>query len=645
MGRETKILRIGSVTSSCTLSAAHIRQLFDTVSVLTAETIEEAKELLDTQPLECVVCEPAHREHNGLEWVRQLRDHSPHLAVFLVVNDDEETTVPAAIRAGVTDCVIPPLDESSGQLLANRLENAIAASRSQQSAPSSRPPTQSEPATSKADYQSLVEDVLGVSYIGTFVLDAEFSVVWINDSIKRYFGVDSEIIGRDKRTLIDGRIKQIFADPDRFAERVIATYDDNTSVERFECHVTADGDRQDRWLEHWSYPITSGPYKGGRIEHYVDITARKQRETELELERQLLDRLFETNPTGIVLLNSAGEITRANSHGEVVLGLSGSALTDRTYDDPNWEIHDDEGAPIPSDELPFSRVKRSAKPVFGYEHGIRLEDGTDRWLSINASPLTDREGTVDRVICVVVDITATRNAEVALTAHNQQLEEFASIVSHDLRNPLNVLAGSLELAEETGQAVHFERSQRALERMNQLIDDLLLLARAGQAIDATETVDVGQLATECWKSISAESAHLTVETDQVVVADKSRLQQLFENLFRNSVEHSSADSRQNPDNSAEHAGSTVTIAVGALEDGFFVADNGPGIPPAHRKQIFERGFSSTPEGTGLGLYIVSEIAEAHGWHVSLADSNIGTRIEITGVEQPTEDDKPPQTRS
>ena len=614
MGRDFQIVRIGSLMPSSTLSADHIRQLFDTATVLTATTVDEATDMLASQPVDCVIYEPEPGDDSGVDVVRQLRAHSPTLPLVFVAKADD-ATVEAAIDAGVTDCVVPPLDTTDRRLLANRLRNTIDATRSLQPA-SSRPPAPATSPASEADYQSLVEDILGVSYIGTFVLDREFSVVWINDSIERYFGVERDIVGQDKRTLIEGRIKHIFEEPERFANQVIATYDDNTYVERFECHVTAAGDREDRWLEHWSYPITAGPYAGGRIEHYVDITARKQRERELETERQLLDRLFETSPTGIILLNSDGEITRANSHGEVVLGLSESVLTDRSYDDPNWEIHDDKGEPIPSEELPFATVKQTGKPVFGYEHGIRLEDGTDRWLLINASPLTDSEGAINRVVCVVVDITQTRDAEAALAAHNQQLEEFASIVSHDLRNPLNVLVGSIELAEETGETVHFERALRAVSRMNQLIDDLLLLARSGREIDETQPVDVGRLARKCWQHLSVDDATLQVETTAFVEADESRLTQLFENLFRNAI---------------EHGGPTVTITVGDCADGIFVADDGRGVPAEHREEIFEQGFSTTRGGTGLGLYIVSQIATAHGWNVGLAESASGVRIELTGL--------------
>ena len=620
MGRATQILCIGPLTPSSTLSVDHIRHLDDSIAVLPAGTTSEATEILESQPVDCVIYEPTSEDEAGLDGVRQIQAHDPMLPVFLVLNTPAERTVEAALSAGVTDCVLAPLDDVDRRLLINRIQCAVDTSRKRSSARDSQPPAGSETrVATEADYQSLIEDVLGVSYVGTFVLDADFSVVWINDSIAEYFGVDSDIIGQDKRGLIEGRIKHIFADPDRFADRVIATYDNNTYVERFECHVTPGDGRKDRWLEHWSYPITTGPYAGGRIEHYVDITARKQREQELTDERALLDRLFETSPAGIVLLDSDGEIVRTNSHGEVVLGLSESTLVGRRYDDAKWEIHDAEGTPIPSDELPFSVVKRTGKPVFGYEHGIRLADGTQRWLSVNASPLAADDGSVDRVICAVADITAIRDSERALTKDNERLDEFASIVSHDLRNPLNVLAGSLELAEETGESVHFERAMRAVTRMTQLIDDLLLLARSGAGIDDTEAVDVGRLVVDCWQSLVVEDATLEVETDTKIVADQSRLTQLLENLFRNAI---------------EHGGDGLTVTVGDLDDGLFVADDGVGIPESQRERIFEQGFSSKRDGTGLGLYIVEQIADAHGWRLSADESETGgLRIEITGVQR------------
>lgn len=213
-----------------------------------------------------------------------------------------------------------------------------------------------------------------------------------------------------------------------------------------------------------------------------------------------------------------------------------------------------------------------------------------------------------------------KRATERIQAQRDQLEEFSRVVSHDLRNPLSVMGGCLELAEETGDPEHFERCWNALERMETLIDDLLTIARTGDPIDETETVDVSELVTECWSVIATAKATLEVQTDVILEGDRSRLRQLFENLFRNAIEHGSLD---------------VTIHVGTLPDraGVYVEDDGGGIPPEDRERIFEDGYSTGEVGTGLGLTIVRDVVDAHDWDISVAEGpDGGARFEITGVE-------------
>ncbi|WP_394350874.1 sensor histidine kinase [Halobacterium sp. CBA1126] len=104
-----------------------------------------------------------------------------------------------------------------------------------------------------------------------------------------------------------------------------------------------------------------------------------------------------------------------------------------------------------------------------------------------------------------------------------------------------------------------------------------------------------------------------------VVADRDRLSQLLENLFRNSL---------------DHAGAGVAVRVVPTEDGFAVKDDGPGLPGDGHEDLFERGYTTEDDGTGFGLYIVRKIANAHGWTVEAATSDDGgARFEFSGVER------------
>lgn len=149
-----------------------------------------------------------------------------------------------------------------------------------------------ELAESKARYETLIEDVLDTSSVGTFILDGNFEIVWVNRAIEEYFGIDrDEVLGMDKAELVRTELKHKFADPERFAERVIETYTDNSSTVQFECKIRDEDTDTWRWLDHWSRPIRSGLYEGGRIEHYTDLTERKERDRQL----QVLERVLRHN--------------------------------------------------------------------------------------------------------------------------------------------------------------------------------------------------------------------------------------------------------------------------------------------------------------------------------------------------------------
>jgi PAS domain S-box-containing protein len=211
-----------------------------------------------------------------------------------------------------------------------------------------------------------------------------------------------------------------------------------------------------------------------------------------------------------------------------------------------------------------------------------------------------------------------QRANERLARKNERLEEFASILSHDLRNPLNVLQGSLEIAEETGAPEQFAACRRAVDRMEGLVEDVLALARQGETVVETARVPLAGVVEACWAGVETGRADLRVRTDRVVWADEGRLRQVLENLVRNSIEHG-------PDG--------VTVTVGDLESGFYVEDDGPGVPEGERGRVFDSGYSTSRGGTGLGLAIVERIVEAHGWTIEVTEgTNGGARFEIRGVE-------------
>jgi signal transduction histidine kinase len=235
-----------------------------------------------------------------------------------------------------------------------------------------------------------------------------------------------------------------------------------------------------------------------------------------------------------------------------------------------------------------------------------------------------------RVYVIGTDITEQKRRERELERQNERLDAFASVVSHDLRSPLSVAAGRLELARGECDSDHLDAVANAHDRMEALVDDLLELARQGEPVGETEPVALGETLGACWDGVATADATLQVETDGRIRADPGRFRQLMENLYRNSVEHGSTGSRTGSDNARD-----VTVTVGELDDGsgLYVEDDGPGIDPDDRETVFEAGYTTDSEGTGFGLSIVAEVAEAHGWAVAVTDgTDGGARFEITGVE-------------
>ena len=245
----------------------------------------------------------------------------------------------------------------------------------------------------------------------------------------------------------------------------------------------------------------------------------------------------------------------------------------------------------------------------------------------------DADGTDDHATLVewIPAAVESYHATVRAERERERLERFVSVVSHDLRNPLNVAQGRLALAREECDSDHLEPAANGVDRSLTLIDDLLTLAREGKTVTDASAIDLRSLIEDCWETVETGDATLVVETDRTIRGDPGRVRQLFENLIGNAI---------------RHGGDDVSVRIGTMEPmytstradtndptGIYVDDDGPGIPEAEWDRVFETGYTTDDDGTGFGLNIAREIARAHGWEVRVTESQGGgARFEVTGVD-------------
>lgn len=247
------------------------------------------------------------------------------------------------------------------------------------------------------------------------------------------------------------------------------------------------------------------------------------------------------------------------------------------------------------------------------------KDGTEFWADVTITSLRD-EG-ADIGYANITHDSTRRRREQELLEQTEQLEGFIAAISHDLQNPLSVASGNVRLVRETGDLSRLDTVSQALERAGQILDHLRRLAREGMRITDPEPVDLRGVAESAWKVVETDDARLDIEGSCVLIADRHRLQQLLENLFGNAV---------------THGGSDVVVRVGPLEgEGFYVEDEGPGIPEEARSRVFDMGYSTDSDGTGFRLAICKQIADAHGWVIRVVErAEGGARFEVLEVEIP-----------
>lgn len=338
-----------------------------------------------------------------------------------------------------------------------------------------------------------------------------------------------------------------------------------------------------------------------------DISERKERERRYEaIFNQTYQFTGLMDPDGTLLEVNDTALEFGGLDREDVLGL------------PLWEAYwwqIDDTTPQEVREA----VDRAAEGEF-----VRSEveiQGRDEDIIIDFSirPVTSEEGEVTYLIPEgrnITELKTIKQRERELQRQNRRLEEFASVISHDLRTPLTVAEGRLKLAQDICNHECLIDARNALERCQALVDDILTLTREGQKVQDLEAFELAEIAETSWRTVETADATLVIDSNRQIQADYNRLQQLLENLFENAV---------------AHGGEGVIVSVGDLDGdrGFYVEDDGPGIPTDERELVFESGYSTSEEGTGFGLSIVQKITEAHGWDIRVTESEDGgARFEL-----------------
>ena len=415
-------------------------------------------------------------------------------------------------------------------------------------------------------------------FVAAVAVDGE--VLFAGPSVPAVLGVEREaLIGED----LLARVHPNDRDPVSDALSAVAT--DRTVTHRIR-HASGGF----VWVES-VVDEELAPEFGGRV-----VTARR-----VDVDRAFPERFRQFLEYGtdlVTVVDADGRVRYESPSVEEVLGYEQGSTVGRS---PLGYVHPDDRDRV-TERFYRALADPEAAPTMEYRY--RTADGDWVWLESRTRSLPD-DAAVGRLLVNSRDVSERKARERRLADRNERLDRFAGIVSHDLRNPLSVIRGSMEMARLKGDTDPLERGERAVDRIDRLVSELLTLARQGSGIDEPTEFDLEGVVRDAWATAGSEDATLVVGADARVRGDRGRLRQALENLFRNAVEHACG------------IDADLTVVVSATDEGVIVVDDGTGVDPAHREDVFKPGFTTTPDGTGYGLDIVREIVESHGWTVEL----------------------------
>lgn len=583
------VLHVDDEPDFAELAADMLEQEDRRFSVETETSASAGLNRLVGEEFDCIVSDYQMPEQNGIAFLKNIREEYPDLPFILFTGKGSEEVASSAFSAGATDYLQKKSGTEQYELLANRIMTAVGQYRAER----------------ELERQNdLFTKSQELANVGAWEYDPQDEEFYFTDKVYEIYGV-----GPDYHSAPEKDIQNFYHPDDRGTVRTAFQEALQSGSEYdIEVRITAN-DGTEKWVRTTGEP----QFENGECVQVrgtiQDITDRKEREQRLESEREFIQKSLNTLNDIFYLVDPEGNFQRWNQTLPEVTGY-----TDEEIESMN-ALDSFDGEHRESIETAIKDILETGSNIT--EAAITTKDGQRIAHEFRGVRMTDDAGNPTGIIGIARDITARKKRESDLMAERDRLDEFANIISHDLRNPLNVAEGRLELAQAECDSEHLDDVANAIDRSQTLIDDVLRLARSGDTVESLEPVSLAALAEECWEVIPAKKATLAVETTQTVSADQSSLRQLLENLLANAV---------------EHGGEDVTVRVGPLSDGFYIADDGSGIPDGEQDKVLEAGYSLTEETTGFGLGIVKQIVDVHDWEIQITDSDDdGTRVEITGV--------------
>lgn len=590
-----QILHVDDEPAFCELTREFLQREDDRFELTSEHGAKDALDRIqaDRDQLDCILSDYQMPGMDGIEFLQTIQQHFPDLAVpfILLTGEGSEDVAAEALNAGASS-YIQKANPDVYEYIATRIRHDIEAMRAHRDS---------------QRFDTLVSAIDDPVY----VIDESGRFTYVNDAFCKLTGYERSAILGSEPSLI--KTEEAVALGNEYLGQLLSA--DGPESVTFEVAIQPETGEAVPCEDHMGVLPYEGDQFRGSLGVLRDISDRKRREQRLANAKERYQLLVEQNLVGIYITRGTelsyhnGRFAELFGHSTEPNVLAGDSLLSCVTAADQDRLADN------IDSVMRGEIESIRQPFIG-----KRVDGTTintklfaRGIELDGDPA---------VVGTVVDVNKDEKGYWELRRERNRLEEFTSIVSHDLRTPLAVAQGQLELAtaddSEAPAAASLAEVENALTRMEELLEDVLELAKQGKVVADREPVDLHSLATATWENVATDDATVVVSTEKTIEADASRLKSLFENLYQNAM---------------THAGPDVTVTVGDTADGFYIEDNGPGIEPDGQMAVFEPGYSTAESGTGFGLSIVKQIVEAHGWEIRVTDGSAGgARFEIGSVK-------------